>query len=310
MATPNTYGLSLDQAQKIASYTSKAATGAGALSSFTPGVGTYLQGIKLADSLIAGINGSLDTTNVGGGAGFINNVLSSTLPGISGLFSQKIKDFKLTPNASYSSLTNSYNKLNANNNKKLMPWVVSKLNKEGEGLQAKSNKIKGLTTDFQTRSASMGTDTLLTNYLSSVNPQNFNSVPLGKEGFKIFSDELVNSIRNIKQVPMFKDGGKMNVIPEGALHARNHNIDSEELDGSITSKGIPVITKEEGGEIIQHAEIERDEIIFTLEVTKELERLAKKGTDEAAIEAGKLLAKEILHNTDDRTGLIKNTNIE
>ena len=38
--------------------------------------------------------------------------------------------------------------------------------------------------------------------------------------------------------------------------------------------------------------------------SKKLEELSKKGTDEAAIEAGKLLVKEILFNTDDRTGLI------
>ena len=96
----------------------------------------------------------------------------------------------------------------------------------------------------------------------------------------------------------------MNVIPDGALHARKHTIEDEELNKSITSKGIPIISKEDGGEVVQHAEIERDEIIFTLEVTKKLEELSKKGTDEAAIEAGKLLVEEILFNTDDRTGLI------
>ena len=99
----------------------------------------------------------------------------------------------------------------------------------------------------------------------------------------------------------FKQGGKMNVIPEGALHARLHHMD---VDG-ITKKGIPVITKEAGGEIVQHAEIERDEIIFTKEVTEKLEELYKKGTDEAAIEAGKILAREIMENTQDNTGLMK-----
>jgi hypothetical protein len=69
----------------------------------------------------------------------------------------------------------------------------------------------------------------------------------------------------------------------------------------LTQKGIPVIDNE--GE--QQAEIELDEIIFTLEVTKKLEELYKEGTDEAAIEAGKLLVKEILFNTDDRTSLIE-----
>lgn len=73
-----------------------------------------------------------------------------------------------------------------------------------------------------------------------------------------------------------------------------------ELEG-ITPKGIPVITQEEGG-IVQHAEVERSEIIFTKEVTDKLEELRKIGTDEAAIEAGKLLASQIMENTVDNTG--------
>ena len=103
-------------------------------------------------------------------------------------------------------------------------------------------------------------------------------------------------------VVKFSEGGKLeskNLIPEGALHARLHHMDQE----GITKKGIPVIT-EENGEIIQHAEIECNEIIFRLEVTKKLEELAKSGTEEDALEAGKLLVKEILENTDDRTNLI------
>lgn len=103
-----------------------------------------------------------------------------------------------------------------------------------------------------------------------------------------------------KQPVQFGDGGKMNLIPEGALHARLHHIEQE----GITKKGIPVITEEKGGEVLQHAEIERNEIIFRLEVTQKLEELMKDGSDEAAIEAGKLLTYEILENTDDRTNLI------
>jgi len=67
-----------------------------------------------------------------------------------------------------------------------------------------------------------------------------------------------------------------------------------------TQKGIPVIDNK--GE--QQAEIELNEIIFNLEVTKKLEELCEDGSDEAAIEAGKLLVQEILFNTEDRTGLI------
>ena len=77
----------------------------------------------------------------------------------------------------------------------------------------------------------------------------------------------------------------------------------------MTKKGIPVV--DNNGE--QQAEIELNEIIFTLEVTKELEKRYKEyyeddtkqsRKDELALEAGKLLWKEIIYNTDDRTGLI------
>lgn len=104
----------------------------------------------------------------------------------------------------------------------------------------------------------------------------------------------------------FKSGGSFNVIPEGALHARKHNMDME----GITNKGIPVVSKGDGGEIEQQAEIEREEIIFRLEVTKKLEELkekyedddsSQKEKDEVAIEAGKLLVQEILYNTKDNT---------
>lgn len=114
-----------------------------------------------------------------------------------------------------------------------------------------------------------------------------------------------------KTVIEYKNGGSINVIPEGALHARKNNLTeiNPELEG-ITKKGIPVISKEEGGEMIQHAEIERSEIIFNLETTKKLESLReqynksedKAEKDNLAIEAGKLLAQQIMENTIDNTG--------
>ena len=104
----------------------------------------------------------------------------------------------------------------------------------------------------------------------------------------------------------FQQGGSINIIPEGALHAHKHNMDME----GITPKGIPVVSNEEGGEVEQQAEIEREEIIFRLEVTKKLEELEEKyydeetsqrEKDECALEAGKLLVEEILYNTQDNT---------
>lgn len=108
-------------------------------------------------------------------------------------------------------------------------------------------------------------------------------------------------------VDLFKDGGAINIIPEGALHAHKHNMDME----GITPKGIPVISNKEGGEVEQQAEIEREEIIYRKAVTEELEKLCKiyyseetsqKEKDEAALKAGKLLVKETLYNTIDNTG--------
>ena len=128
----------------------------------------------------------------------------------------------------------------------------------------------------------------------------------GKSGLKFPTKEEIERAKATvaKGTQVFREGGKMNVIPDGALHAHKNHI---ELDG-ITAKGIPVVTKEEGG-VVQHAEVERNEIIFTKEVTEKLEKLAKDGSDEAAIEAGKILAREIIENTQDNTGLISEVNI-
>lgn len=112
-----------------------------------------------------------------------------------------------------------------------------------------------------------------------------------------FRGEDIEEVELDSILPEFKEGGKFNLIPEGALHARKHNMDVE----GITPKGIPVVSEAEGGELEQQAEIEREEIIFRLEVTKKIEELAKDGSDEAAIEAGKLLVEEILYNTIDNT---------
>lgn len=144
----------------------------------------------------------------------------------------------------------------------------------------------------------------------------------GENGLKDSHDLVFEKDRYFyrKKPKQFKSGGKQesvdapeieetnqkNVIPEGALHAHKHHMDNAD---NLTKKGIPVVDND--GE--QQAEIEKNEIIFTLEVTKKLEELYSKYTDqeysqkekdEVAIEAGKLLVKEILFNTDDRTSLI------
>ena len=146
--------------------------------------------------------------------------------------------------------------------------------------------------------------------------QQNNGIRFGKSGTKVsydlsFAHKVLNHLKEDSS-EKFEKGGKVNIIPEGALHARKHNIDTPELDGKITKKGIPVIVEGENG-IKQVAEIEKNEIIFTKEITEKLEELRDKYSDDEssskekdaiAIEAGKLLVQEILYNTQDNTGLL------
>lgn len=99
-------------------------------------------------------------------------------------------------------------------------------------------------------------------------------------------------------MPMFQRGGQINVIPDGALHATKNNMDDENL----TKKGIPVVDNDG----TQQAEIERDEIILRLDVTKKLEENERKYFSEGttneekqalALETGKMLAYELTNNT-------------
>lgn len=110
-----------------------------------------------------------------------------------------------------------------------------------------------------------------------------------------------------KQINFKKDGGKINLIVEGSLHAHKHEIKNTEefKEAEITEKGVPVITKNAEGNIIQHQEVEAQEIILHLQLTKQMEAFAKEDTDESAISAGKILQTEILKNTKDKTKLIK-----
>ena len=110
---------------------------------------------------------------------------------------------------------------------------------------------------------------------------------------------------------------EQSVIPEGALHKNKHHLD---LDG-VTKKGIPVIQnvddsvetleeiKQYEEQLQQSAEIEESEVIFSKELTDFLEEKRQEWHDSDSPElileeVGKRVTKELLKNTDDRTGLI------
>lgn len=165
------------------------------------------------------------------------------------------------------------------------------------------------------KSSSYGQELASQNYNRYLG-QSGTRMAIGKLGMKFPALEdarriLKNSAPQVtpepEQIEKFADGGKMNVIADGALHSRkNHLEEVHETLADVTPKGIPVISLEEGGEIVQHAEIEGGELILTKELTSKLEELYRNGSDEAALEAGKLLAEELITNTDDKTNTILN----
>lgn len=115
-----------------------------------------------------------------------------------------------------------------------------------------------------------------------------------------------HSYENGGNIGKFQLGGKIdkNFIPQGALHKNKHHLEevNPDLEGNITKKGIPVVSMEDGG-ITQHAEVEKNEIVFSLDTTKTIEEYYRQyqetGDENILVECGKFVANEIMKNTED-----------
>lgn len=278
-------------------------------------------GVVDAIGAATGLNlDNLDTESakragIGGAAG-ANNFLNS-LPGVSmavGMFAGKTaKSYK---SAEIDELSNAYGGSSADIDAaqklggKRTLFGKNKANK----FIREQNRVNELLTDIglesKLRKSNSAADTYASqnqNAYSGYTPQ----LLLSKKGAKIPELEVARVLLNkftqkpIKtdEPPKFKDGGKLNVIAEGSLHARKHDLEdiNPELKGVITHKGIPVISHSEGGEIVQHAEIEGGELILNKDLTVKLEELFNDGSEDAMIKAGKLLTTAILRDTDDKT---------
>lgn len=130
----------------------------------------------------------------------------------------------------------------------------------------------------------------------------------------LFDDTSRQLFQNIKKYletrelkpQQFKNGGELNIIPEGALHKNLHHMENDE---NITKKGIPVVSEDENGKTVQNAEIERSEIVLRLSLTQKLEKMLKqynsdisqKEKDDVATKAGQILVDELLNKTIDNT---------
>ena len=280
-----------DKASKI---TSGVFNGLSTVASFVPGIGT------LASVALKGL-GSLFGAGVKSVKGNTANELvdtSSSYTGEDALASKKFGLLGLKGAKKYAGLVaqRQYNR----------DLAANVLQEGKDDLLAANNVQQQQMKDTLSKN---GDDWMYTNTLSAKNGAKIKEV---KRLSSLYSKRLISK-EPLKEgtTVEFKNGGSINVIPEGALHARKNNLTeiNPELEG-ITKKGIPVISKEEGGEMIQHAEIERSEIIFNLETTKKLESLReqynksedKAEKDNLAMEAGKLLAQQIMENTIDNTG--------
>lgn len=272
--------------------------------------GLNLDNIDADAAKRAGIGGKAATQ------GFINS-----LPGASmlvGMFGGRTaKSYK---SAEIDQMTNAYggsvadiNAAQALSGKRMLG--TGKANKFIREQNRVNNLITDISLESKLRKSNSAGDTYLSqnqNKYAGYTPQ----LLLSKKGMKFpeldTARSLINSwkVKPTEDPQKFQLGGKMNLIPEGALHARKHNLEkvNPELEGQITRKGIPVVAQGEEG-VIQQAEIEKEEVIFRKEFTDELERLYKQYQDDSsediAIEAGKLICFELLKNTDDRSGLIK-----
>lgn len=112
-----------------------------------------------------------------------------------------------------------------------------------------------------------------------------------------------------KTPPLFKQGGTLreNKILNGTLHSRKNEV-HKKIEG-VTKKGIPVVSEEcddENCEVVQHAEVEKNELVFSKANTDVIESYVVKSEqlqgeelEEMYCEFGEWMKTQILKNTQD-----------
>lgn len=285
-------------------------------------------GLKIVDAIGAKTGLNLSAINKKAakkagikGARTFNNVMNY-LPGNSmlwGMFAGKTKRVDeisqnvLNTQDAFSEVIGDLNSAKQLSNKRML-FGKKKANKFIKKQNKKNEYLDNLiTTNTYSKQSDYATDLSQQN-VNKVQGASFMNNSIGKNGMKlmplnvakqklllnnIYKQHLVN---NNQEVERYENGGSFSVIPEGARHSRlNHINELNPAFEDLTRKGIPVIYKDENG-VVQTAEIERGEIIFSKEITDKIEELRKVDTDESAIEAGKILSEEIITNTEDKTG--------
>lgn len=137
---------------------------------------------------------------------------------------------------------------------------------------------------------------------------NYMNMRMGRNGMKIQNLEeirelLKNRVIEELDIQKFAEGGS--ILPVGQRHKTLHHMDElgEQFE-DLTRKGIPVVTVDESGDMVQVAEIECSEWTISKSLTDEIEALWKDGSEEAMIECGKLVCEHLLRQTKDDGGIL------
>lgn len=264
---------------------------------------------KAVSGIAEATGGNINTINkeqakdlgISGGQRVLNNVLGTLHPG-AGWLTKKVEEGQKS--FLIDEMSNAYSDTVADIDQAQTlgggKYLFGK-NKIADAV-AESNRRNQLLTDINMtntmrKKSDYGRDLAQQN-LNRYAGTNYTDMRMGRNGMKFPGlDEVREMLRNRVEVntdvQKFADGGTL--YPQGKLHKERHHIEdlAPELEDVITKKGIPVVTLDDGGQIQAIAEIERDEIVLSKEITDQIEALWKDGSEEAMIKTGKIMTNEI-----------------
>lgn len=265
-------------------------------------------------------------TDASEGLGTVNDTLNAMasflLPG-AGYFLKEIdpaaKSEELATSSSYHGSSINIDKANANAG---AIFGSNKVKNKIAEAQRQNDIATGILRDAKSDSTAMANSTAMFNLRRNMQRQGNNMLYSGvlaaEKGARI-----ENIIEQANEQPIKKidlnllkgiTSSSKNVIPSGALHKNKHHLD-EDTDANITKKGIPVVSREDDGEIVQHAEVEKEEIILSKATTDTIRRMrsdyhfAKNETNknDIAYSAGDYFVYQLFNNTDDNAKIIRKT---
>lgn len=321
---------SLNQSQKKAQDMLISATG------LIPGVGVPIKyGLKALNTLQYATNSQVDamsknmakTAGVGGLGRIVNNTVATLPANFLGALTGSTDDAYISQETANmgSSFADTLDQITDTQDIGAKNFLIGK--KKANAAIANSNRNNDILT-LMGRANTMRKDNTISQDIASANNRLYagssyasDRTYVGKQGMKMTSLKEAQEILKATQVkeeevPAFQNGGVIgvdtNILPEGALHAHKNHLEevNEGIGSQVTEKGIPVVVTDEEGKPKQVAEIERTEVVLNKSLTEKLEELwhqwqnTEDNEERAGLceEAGKLLAVELIENTESPDG--------